>query len=287
MSASSTDNNPHYKAVIHCSDLNIMVVADLPEQFAYDVSAHYEAPFAAGFNNMVSQNMGSALRVMGMSLTNQAMTAQIWQGSSDVEFSLPLVFQAESDPLVDVVSPISSLLKLTMPREDEEGGLLESPGPRWDPQKLAQALKDPNNKRDLDTAVGNVKKATVDAAKESWDTGFDLSGQITVMGTSAERAKGTVNAASKILSRLAVTAVKNRISLSIGKYMRFDSVVIQSIQQNTAVQPLFGSGVYQRTEATVQFRTFTIPTQRDLEHMYPILGQYSDAARKSLANNPM
>jgi len=212
MANTAASNNPHYKVFLHCGDQNISVIADLPESFGFDIAAQYEASFAPGFNNMVSSNLGSALRIGGLSLTNQAMTAQIWQGTTDVQFTIPLVFQAESDPVRDVIVPIRNLLKLTMPREEEEGGLLESPGPRWDPEKIKQVLNDPVTKSELTSSWGSIKSSSGSVVDQLRGSG-DFTEVLQSVAGGITPIKQSANAASKVLSRAIVSAIKNRISL--------------------------------------------------------------------------
>lgn len=287
MANTAASNNPNYKVFIHCGDQNIMITADIPEQFSFDIAATYEAPFSAGFNNLINQNLGSALRVGGLSLTNQAMTAQIWQGTTDVQFTIPLVFQAESDPVRDVIVPIRNLLKLTMPREEEEGGLLESPGPRWDPEKIKQVLSDPTIRSDLTNSWGSIKSSTGGVIDSLRNSGGDVTEILQSVAGGITPVKQSANAASKVLSRAIVAAIKNRISLMIGQYLYFESVVITDVSQTASSQPVYPSGVFQRSEVNVTFRTFTTPTQRDIEHIYPALQGYSEDSLDTMSANAL
>lgn len=285
MASLAAVNNPNYKVVIHCGDQNITIEADLPESFSFDVAAQYEAPFSAGLNNAVSQNLGSALRVGGLSLTNQAMTAQIWQGTTDIRFTVPLVFQTESDPLRDVIVPIRELLRLTMPREEEEGGLLESPGPRWDPEKIAQILRDPVISSTLSSSFGSIKSSASSTIKQVIEGGGDIVETLQAASSAVNPIKTGANATSKILSRMVINAIKNKISLKLGQYLYFDSVVITDVQQIANVQPVYPSGIFQRSEVNVSFNTFTTLTQRDIERIYPALQGYSEESKQSLSSS--
>src|SRR6478736_9543570 len=85
-----------YKAFIVCQEQGILVEAWLPEQVNVDINANYEAPYAQGLASSVSEKLGSLARFAGLSMTTQALTIQVWQGGSYIQFSLPLVFQAET-----------------------------------------------------------------------------------------------------------------------------------------------------------------------------------------------
>ena len=134
--------NQPYKVLICSNDGGgakvaggITVEAWLPEEVNLDISATYEPPFAQGLNGMMP-GIGAAAKALGVNLTTQAMSAQVWQGGSDVQFSLTLVFQAETNSYTDVILPIKKLLQLTMPKDPTGGGLLEAPGPHVNIDKL-------------------------------------------------------------------------------------------------------------------------------------------------------
>ena len=134
--------NQPYKVLICCNDGGgrpvdggITVEAWLPEEVNFDVAATYEAPFSQGLNGAMP-GLGAAAKALGVNLTTQAMTAQVWQGGTETNFSLTLVFQAETSAYNDVILPIKNLLKLTMPKDPTGGGLLEAPGPHVNIDKL-------------------------------------------------------------------------------------------------------------------------------------------------------
>jgi hypothetical protein len=241
-------NNANYLAVISCTDKNISVSANLPQEFSMDMHANYEEAFSQGLSGLLggkAESVGKAMRLLGMQLTTKALTAQVWQGSTEVAFSLPLIFQVESSE-DDVLIPLQKLYSLLLPTESAAGGLLEAPGPVVDLAKLkSQSI-------DFDT---------------SGLTGLDLtkgaSGLVNSALSSADNFKNTAGKGLQSFTNAFTSSIKNNISLSIGSRIRLPSVVITSISTNTDVLPLDG-GVFQRVTATVGIKTFYVPTQNDI-----------------------
>lgn len=275
-----------YQCIITCTDLNIQVSAALPEEFTLDIQSQYEAPFSKVLDNQVGEVIGSAARMIGMSMTNQMLTAQVWQGTQDVDFSLPLVFQAENDELSEVMANVARLMALVLPQEPTEGGLLESPGPRIDLKRLQQAVKTnvgPGAKNQSNNAFGASVGKMMNPLQDT-DKSF---GEIVSKGGDAaidglQTIKEGSNQASARFSRTVQQSIRNAIRLEIGRFMVFPSVVITGLSQTFPVQPL-ESGNYQRVEVNVSFRTFTLPTNRNLEQMFPsAAATVADAVQGSL-----
>ncbi len=271
----------------------------LPEEITFDVAAQYEAPYAQGFNGAFPV-LGGIMRALGVSLVTQGMTAQIWQGSTDINFQVPIVFQAETNAYDDIIKPIKNLLKLTMPRDPEGGGLLESPGPRINverlkglvqtvsnlplpkPQQDTQGTRStlPNNDTGNRTQsmLGGVQNAITEQFKSANEklTGLMSIGNTPIstriLDTSADLAIGAKNVANKgavALNTALVNAIDNNISLYIGQFLFFPSVVITDVSQayNVLIAPDRNPS---RATVNVTFRTFYIPTQRDLDVMFPL-----------------
>ena len=296
-------DNPDYQAVITCTDLGISLTAYLPETWQFNIASDYSAPYAEGLTEGIPSFMGVGLKAAGVSLTTQVLTGQMWKGSSEVSFSLPLVFQAENDPDKEVMLPLMQLMYLTLPRDSINGGggLLSAPGPYFDlvdtsPEASKAVIGQPSS-RDSKSVAGN--KSFLDKMK---DTSSNLGGALGTAGEAAmefgsagvgmfvggltaggdggaDLKRSTTNAfhtANKYLqpvSNLLAGLVKNKISLKIGNMLLLDSVVITSVDQNHRVQPTVGmdgkpTGLYQYCEVTVQFKTFFTPTQRDLLKMF-------------------
>lgn len=246
-----------YSALVICSDQNIVVDAWLPETIGIDVSANYDAPYAQGVGS-VNDRLGALAQFVGMNLTTQAMTAQIWQGGSFINFQLPFIFQAETDAETDVMQPIKDLLRLQMPRDPTGGGILEAPGPHVDIKKLAQ-----NSGSQLDNAIDTLTntgvKGMLSLAKEAVSKNGLLG--------AASLAKDQANNAAKQVSQAIVNSIVDNISLYIGQFLYFPSVVVTDVSPTFDVI-LNGAGKPTRASVNVSFRTFYIPTQNDIELMF-------------------
>lgn len=236
----------------------ILVEAWLPETVGMDVNANYDAPFAQGIANQVPENVGALARFLGMSLTTQAFTIQVWQGGAFIEFQIPFIFQAESSPANDVMRPIKDLLKLTMPKDPNGGGLLEAPGPVIDLKRLSESGAS------AASAIAEVAGGiSVSSVKDTFsELKSDTFGVLSSLKNSAER-----NIA-RPLSNAIVNSIKNNISLYIGKFLYLPSVVITDVSPTYDVMigpdrnPI-------RATVNVNFRTFFIPTQNDIDVMFP------------------
>jgi hypothetical protein len=246
-----------YKALVICSDQNIIVDAWLPETVGLDVNANYDAPYAQGIG-AINDKLGALAQFIGMNLTTQAMTAQLWQGGSFINFQIPFIFQAESNAEIDVMRPIKDLLRLTMPRDPSVGGILEAPGPHIDIKKLAQNASQAGQSS-LSNLTSQGASGLVDTAKQVVNNGLDMN--------DLAKAKDQANNIAKQASRLIVNSVVNNISLYIGKFMYFPSVVVTDVSPTYDVV-LNNAGKPMRATVNVGFRTFYIPTQNDIELMF-------------------
>lgn len=247
---SPKDQNPNYLCTITSSDPRIgVIIANMPEEFTTDVSANYEEAFAQAVNStQASASAAGLLRAAGVQLTTQALTAQVWQGSSDMSFSIPLVFQAIDDEYEDVVKKLEALYSLTLPDELFSNGLLTAPGPRLSAKLLTRNLGDAA-KQSLEDLINIGSNVLMDSGKDS-------------KSTPTRNANTKAGAASPLIS-----SVENNISLRLGRFMFFESVVITSLNQTTSVLPL-KSGVMSQVVVHVGFKTFFTPTKADIPYMF-------------------
>lgn len=274
-----------YSCLIVCNDLGIVVRASLPETFTLDTTSEYNAPFAQGLLGSLPL-VGSAVKMLGLQLTSQALTAQVWEGSSISEFQLQLVFQVETDVNKDVLEPLMKLMFLTVPREETEGGLLSAPGPQIDLKKLVnssahQAMK-LADKTNSEAKAAAAKLKGQEAGKEGFidngkrmlsgigDTTFTQIVDSAIEG--GQKMRSGADTLSTAVAGAIVNSIKNNISIYIGRYLYFPSVVITDVNQEHTVQPMV-DGNYTRVEVGLRFRTFYQPTQRDIPVMFPSAGR--------------
>jgi hypothetical protein len=245
-----------YKALVICSDQQIVVDAWLPETVGVDVSATYDAPYAQGIG-AINDKLGALAQFMGMNLTTQALTAQVWQGGSFINFNIPFIFQAETSAETEVMKPIKDLLRLAMPKDPSGGGILEAPGPHVDIKKLAANGSDGVSKAVSD--IGNFVKSggIQDTAKSLMSNPLGFASQV----------KDSANNIARTASSALVNSIVNNISLYIGQFMYFPSVVVTDVSPTFDVV-LSPDGKPMRATVNVGFRTFYVPTENDIENMF-------------------
>lgn len=126
------------------------IYASLPEQFGLSLFSHWTSLLAnpslssalGSMDGIHGSGLGSALSKYahnlahgaraynGMTDLTPALTTQIWQDTSPVEFSLPFVFNAVYDPEVEVMGPLYELAKLSSPGTyGPHNELIQAPGP--------------------------------------------------------------------------------------------------------------------------------------------------------------
>lgn len=270
------DTNPNYLCTVSSLKLSkftnapISIIASLPQEFSLDIGAAYEEAMAqAVASNSVISEFSSMSKMSGVQLATQALTAQMWQGSTDVSFSIPLVFQVESDEYKDVLLPIAHLYELVLPDDNEGNGLLSAPGPQLDAKQLAAAFASLGSGA-LNTVTPDFVKegvsSAVDLFKRSFNTSKSLVGASDKTASAPQSPTAGKPAGGFTRPPLA-SAIKNNISLQLGHFMFFESVVVTSVNQTPKVQPL-ASGNMSRIEVTVGFKTFYTPTQKDIMKIF-------------------
>ncbi|QRE00341.1 hypothetical protein [Burkholderia phage BCSR5] len=263
----SSTRNLDYQVLIQSNNpaegqQSIVVRAPMPESFVFDTSSNYEAPFAQGLfsNNMLRL----ATAAIGLRTAVQAMTAQLWQGTNDTELGLELEFQTETDPLMDIRKPILDLNKLIVPLTDSATGLLKSPGPQLDSSfaNAASILTDASTQ--IASEATQVKDQLEKAGEKVKGASLNDSSRSTADG------KGQSNALKNGLGTAAYwkSKVKNQVSIQIGNYMFFDSVVITNVQQ-TYVSNLDPITKYpHHVKVSVRFKPLFMITQADLDTIF-------------------
>lgn len=126
--------NPNYMCTITCNSgpgAIPTLVLPMPEQMSFSVASNYDTPFSQGIiRGSIGEGLSNFAKAFGVTNgVTQGMTAQIWQGTNDIELSLTFELVAVNDAEQDVMTPIRNLMKLTMPNASELGGFLTPPGP--------------------------------------------------------------------------------------------------------------------------------------------------------------
>lgn len=243
-------NVSDYLVHIVQSSTNTNISAPMPDSFSYDSASDYQAPFSQGiFGN---SNVSSILKVMGTRLTTQAFTAQIWQGSTETSLSLELEFHTETDVINDVKKPMLQLLALST--ADVNNNLLVSPGPSLD-QTQAVALAAAATKFGI-TALKEAAEKLIQAT---------LSDATSVSNGSNKPTPDMSKFPSK--AELLKT-IKNNITIQIGRYAYFDSVVITNVQKTYSTQPDALTGWPHHAKVRVDFRPLFLVVRDDLKSIF-------------------
>lgn len=231
--------NLKYTVQISCHDLNVAFVGFLPEQITLDVNSSYNTPFedlAIGNGGM----LGGALSLGGSSGMAQAMTIQVWQGSSGLEMALPITLVAKVNPHLEIRDPLLSLYKLVSPQADGKYSLMTPPGPSL---KVGDRLKSVVSSA-VDSA-GNILKDVV---------GLDNSGGD---GHFLDSVKDAFT-----------EGLRNQISIKIGEFLYFDSVVVKGISTQWDSLIDKATGMPWKCTVTVQFCTLYNPVLNDLYQIF-------------------
>lgn len=271
---------PNSNYIVHIqqnSNPAIVVEAPMPDSFAFDVGATYEQMLPQGLVNNAVMNIAAA--ATGTRLAVQALTAQLWAGNTDSELSFELDFHTEVDPVQDVRTPIVNLLKLTMPTINTQSGFLGSPGPQVDFSKAGAKFDTAVSSvsSSIGSVLGGFKDAAVNFAQSAMPNLFGTpskSGSLT--DTNSQATDGANNTIAKQIQQnpsLGTAAfwnsiIKNKISIAIGNYLYFDSVVITRVSQTFASNFDAATGLPQHVRVAVAFKPLFMLAQEDLDTLF-------------------
>jgi hypothetical protein len=222
-----------------------------------------------GFTDNKILNTAAALT--GTRLAVQALTAQLWAGNTDSELSMELEFHTETDPYYDVRTPIVNLLKLTMPTIDTKSGFLGSPGPQIDFSKAGTIFSDSAS------SIGSGLGGLVGGAAAIIENIFGITPKPSTMtDPNSQVVDGSNNAVAKTLqqnpnlgtAKYWNTMIKNKISISIGNYLYFDSVVITRVSQTFASNFDAQTGLPHNVRVAVAFKPLFMLAQEDLDTLF-------------------
>lgn len=281
---------PEYTLFITCQELGIYFKAALPPSFNWGVSASYSTPL----RELVSDAIGSidtfnigkigqgVAAANGIQLVTQALTARFWTGSSTSDIQLPVILQAESNEIDEVMAPLLSLLSLSLPRltGGRRGGLLQAPGPHFDLGRAFNNVVDRVKGTNTTSVAGVVSSGSksflgglgqaannlITPIQQAYRGATGLSGSLSALGS-------VIGDASEQLDSIARSSVKNQITMRIGNYIQLPSVVITNVEQQHFVQPVgqgygVSTGNMQRIELSVSFQPFMDITQDDLPDIF-------------------
>lgn len=300
---------------------NVLFTAWLPENFEYSMASEYDNPFQAILGDGLVQSTAQAL---GMKIMSPIMTAQLWAGSSNPDFSLTCYLEAETNTDQDVKEKFLSLLNLVTPSIDPSTGMLVSPGPSIDVmqamtnlagyldskgygggadivrnaqqglQKVQSSLLSGNSgkssnaptarsRRSVTTYDSNVvSKAGLSFADKASSAASSFTSSLK-NSVSDFFSNNTTNDSSKSvstdkpatitgnswLSPSSSVPIRNQISLSLGMYLYFPSIVITNVS-STVLHQFDAYGRPMSMEINISFRPLILPTQEDYANMFSL-----------------
>jgi hypothetical protein len=249
--------NMNYVVFISQPDSNRSVLAYLPESFNFDLNSEFSTPLAESLSK--SATIETVSKLTGVSTVTQEMTAQYWAGGTHVSFNLPLVFVAESSKN-EIMGPVGKLIEMSLPSKlagAESTGFLQAPGARL---KLKDGVTIIAASKDLATSTGG-------AVSEALTSLFDAN----VVGAANAFAEKMREYSKRNLE------LHNKISITIGKFLFFDNVVIKNVQQ-TFSSRFDADGYPMKVEVAVTIETMMVPTVEDML-------QYFKGVKRSSGSN--
>lgn len=195
------------------SDTTVNVTAYLPEQFSVDLSARYTTPLAdaAGLSNSPT---GLFLKATGNSGMFKQATVKIWDSSDGITMQLPFIFvQGEviNGVPTDINDIVLALMSLASPSDGGLAGSLKAPGPTF---------------LNLDAVNTEISKLGASLSKF---LGFSSSGENQAAEPASTDQNTSQNKESALDTAIKKIAFKNRIQVSIGEFLFFDSVVVENV----------------------------------------------------------
>lgn len=267
----SSSLNPNYRITILASsatgapstgNASIIVEAPMPESFMFDTTASYAPMLPQG---MTGGGAVAALAAFGIRLAVPALTAQLWQGSSEIQLQLAMEFHTETDPVADVQTPIMNLNRLTMPSISSSTGMLQSPGPVINFSQLATIGKN---------ALTSITNTTATIANTVGGTSNPTPSSLTNSSLSTNSGSNTPTTQSNTLnpqlgtSAYWKTQISNQISIRIGNYLYFDSVVITNVQQTFMSNIDAITGLPHHATVNITFKPLFMLTVEDLASVF-------------------
>lgn len=296
----------------------INIVAHLPETFDMEQDANYESPFADFL--LGNSTVNTVAQMMGVKLVNPLMTMQIWGGSSipqySIEFDLLSDVNSEGKPLLAQDS-LYALLSMNTPYMDRnKAEMLNAPGPTVDWKLISKDLQQLDNAIGAAARISaRAWNAGVDSGLSMLSSEKDddknsivaIGGQAKVntysekKGSSSEWGKTyssdailgveTYNDASEKnnnqrgqgvdYSNTGSSIVKRPISMRLGRYLFFPSIVITNVAWTFTHAMDINWGFPLHIKVSMQFKPLIVPT---IEHYATMFHYNATVAGKNKAS---
>lgn len=234
-----------------------IIVGAVPQALQLSQGVGWATPFGAGLAG--SGMVADILAATGNRLVGQVMTMQVWQGGSgDFQFSVEFELRAWSDPVRDVLEPLRTLLKMSLPNISDSG-FLQSPGPILTSDSI-EAISG-----QVTGAAANIVSAAVDAVKSQFSTS---DGGGAWLGSKIKSITQAVEKSGIARKDLIEKHMKNKISIQIGRWFYLDNVVVSEVNHNIKTQtPERRTGIVQSASVQVVFKPVFALTSEDVDSM--------------------
>lgn len=226
--------NTNYMVIIHSTNVDssrksVTITAPLPESFGFGMSNSYEAPFAQGL--IQDQTLKTAASAFGIRAAVPALTAQLWQGTSETDMTVELELHTENDPLADIRQPILDLLSLTTPSVDPATNMMKSPGPSLEDSIASVANLASDSLTSLATTASNFFEKLLGAPPLKFvQNAVSNPATTTLAGNGVTQPTANATPPGLGSTEFWKRRVKNQVSIQIGNYAFYDSVVIPDVR---------------------------------------------------------
>lgn len=286
----------------------INVIAHLPESFNMEQDANYESPFADFL--LGNSTVNTVAQMMGVKLVNPLMTMQIWGGSSiphySIDFDLISDINSQGEPLL-AQDTLYALLSMNTPYMDKEKAeMITAPGPTVDWKTISKDLQQLDNEigaaarvaarawnvgidaslallpnededsKDTINAIGGQAKINtytkVDGSSKDWGKTYSSDA---VLGTEVYKDSGEKGGGGIDYDFTASSIVKRPISMRLGRYLFFPSIVITNVSWVYSHAMDINWGLPIHIKVSMQFKPLIVPT---IEH-YATMFHYNATVR--------
>lgn len=258
------NGNPHYLVRIYQQgrgSQGVDVTGHIGDEFEMATTSEWSTPLKDGIIGMLpgGNTAASLARMFGKNPVSQASTLQVWQGTSQADYTITLSFFTNNDPYADVIVPLLKLKSLVSPSVNDSGAF-DSPGPRLDPEVAAQLAA---------TAISGSVSMVTDVIGQLTGQGLAslvpdsyMKKETTTNSQVAPNAKGSANNFTK--TTLLSKHILNNIRLEIGNLVHFDSVVVKNVDPKFDMALLDGqTGLPAVCDISVTFTPLFLPSIQD------------------------
>lgn len=193
------------------------------------------------------------------SLVTKAASRRLWVGTTPMTMSLKLKFEAINDAFKDVVEPCRILQSLALPSEPSETNVAGVKG----------ALKEFRDRPGVETGGELLKSLPL--LSPPGPSPFSWEGIL-----SSRKPINELNIASIIEGMKG----GDRIMLQLGKFLRFDDVIIREVQTSYHIKmDMFGDPI--SANINIIFETYEIPTVQTLAQAYEKTSLFQESVEEN------